>query len=132
MSDNFSVSFGKCAGRYYIKNFKKKYKHHWEVTEDAIIAISARIDNFLGTDTCDTIKCIDNYLIAKLDFAVAGTKESPKKSGCRAILYIDQEVRKVEILLLYHKKDLAHINKNETLAWKSLLSDLYPDYRYLL
>jgi hypothetical protein len=132
MLGSYLVSYGECADRHYIKNFKKKYKHQWDITNDAITALCARIDNLLGTATCDTIKCVDTKVLAKLDFAVAGTKESPKNSGCRAILVVDQEARTVEVLLVYHKHDIEHINKQETLAWRSLLSDLYPEYRTLL
>lgn len=132
MSGSFLVSYGECADRHYIKNFKKKYKRQWNVTSDAIVALCARFDNLLETSTCDVIKSIDDQILVKLDFAVAGTKESPRSSGCRAILLVDQEAKTVEVLLVYHKSDVAHINSQETLAWKALLSDLYPKYRKLI
>lgn len=132
MPGSYLVSYGECADRHYIKGFKKKYKRQWGVTSDAILALCARIDNLLGSATCDVIQALDGKVLAKLDFAVAGTKDGPRNSGCRAILLIDQESRNVEILLVYHKHDIEHINNNETLAWKSLLSDLYPEYRDLL
>ena len=132
MSGSYLVSYGESADRHYIKSFKKKYKHQWDVTSDAILALCARIDNLLGTATCDEIKRTDNRVRAKLDFAVAGTKVSPKSSGCRAILLVDQEARTVEVLIAYHKHDIEHINNNETLAWKSLMNDLYPEHRELL
>lgn len=132
MSSNYSSFYGEHADRHYIKDFKKKYKHRWEITSEAITAICDRIDNTLETATCDTIKCVKRKILAKLDFAIARTKESPKKSGCRAILLIDQEEKTVEILLVYHKKDIEHINNNETLAWKGLVSDLYPNCKELL
>lgn len=132
MSGSYLVSYGECADRHYIKSFKKKYNHQWSITSDAVMALCERIDNVLGTASCDVIKDVDNRLLAKLDFAVAATKVSPKNSGCRAILAVNHEAKTVKILLVYHKDDINHINNNETLAWKSLVSDLYPECRDLL
>lgn len=63
--------------------------------------------------------------LVKLDFAVAGTRISPKASGNRCILYIDEEQRRVEILIAYSKNEIGP--PNETMKWKQLVKEQYKD-----
>ena len=130
---DYEVTFGESFEKHYGKSFLKKHKDkRWGETKKAIVAICARIDAVLQTALCDEIKSLNDCTLAKLDFAIAGTKVSPKNSGCRAILHIDNANHEVTVLIAYHKSDIERINNNETLAWKSLVSDEYPDVRSLL
>lgn len=67
----------------------------------------------------DLIASVGYSKLVKLDFAIAGTRVSPKASGNRCILYINEETRHVEVLIAY--------SKNETTKWKQLLKEQYND-----
>ncbi|MEK9155956.1 MAG: hypothetical protein AAB360_01475 [Patescibacteria group bacterium] len=84
---NYEVEIDQYAEKHFIKVFRKKHKRAWEITETAIIQELHRIDNLLGlTDRAETISCTGQELLAKLDFKIAGTNESAKGSGNRAIV----------------------------------------------
>ena len=69
----------------------------------------------------------DNGLqkIVKLDFAVAGTRISPKASGNRCILYVDEDLRHVEILMAYSKNEIGP--PNETAKWKTVVKSEHSE-----
>jgi hypothetical protein len=130
MEVNYSVTIEDFAERYYIKSFQKKYKAAWETTICSVVAGLARIDMLLQTDKADLIKEVDGIKIIKTDFRVFGTKESPKTSGNRCIIAVDEKRKKVSILLVYTKTDIK--GSNETVWWKKLVSDAYTDYKWVL
>ena len=78
------------------------------------------------TNRLDCIKLSAPYGLFKFDFAVAGTQKSPKKSGNRIILFLDNEQENVNILLIYHKDDLEK-RRSETEAWKYLIKHNFPN-----
>lgn len=79
----------------------------------------------LLTNRADLISAADSHRLAKLDFAIFGLKVSPKSSGNRCILLLDDDMSIVRILLVYSKNDIpAH---NETQAWKSIIKVHYPN-----
>jgi hypothetical protein len=114
---NYSVEFTEYSERHYIKPFKKKYKSKWDGTREIILVICQRIDNILEFDRADLIAQVDEYKLVKLDFAVEGVNKSAKNSGNRCILHINEAERKVQILIVYSKNDIAP--PNETQKWKN-------------
>ncbi len=132
MDENYKVEKGSPFNRFYGKAFQKKYHKRWEVTRDSLEQLCKRIDTVYDLDLCDEIKQVDSKRLLKIDFALAKSGESPKTSGCRLIALSDDENYTVDMLIVYHKTNIEHINNNETLAWKSLVSDLYPEYKDLV
>ena len=127
----YNVSFEPFAERHFIKSFAKKYKSSWTKTRDSIEFMCQHIDNVLKSQRADLIteSSDGNYRLVKLDFAIFGIKVSPKRSGNRCILCVDDEMRLVRVLLVYAKTDLP--SRNETQEWKRLVRDEYKDVREL-
>lgn len=119
VSQNYSCSWSKYAERHYAKVFSKRYKNAWQTTRDDITDVCRRIDSMLMYKRADLI--LDNGLqkIIKLDFAVEGTRMSPKKSGNRCILFVDEDLRHVEVLIAYSKNEIGP--PNETAKWKAVV-----------
>lgn len=117
----YNVVFEPFAERHFMKSFAKKYKSSWVKTRDYIEFMCGRIDNVLESQRADLIaKSSDGcYRLVKLDFAIFGIKVSPKKSGNRCILCVNDKMRLVRVLLVYAKTDLPP--KNETQEWKKLV-----------
>lgn len=124
-SQNYSCSWQEFAERHYAKVFSKKYKHAWLTTRDDLIAVCIRIDRMLELSKADLIATVGEYKLVKLDFAVAGTRISPKSSGNRCILLINEDTHHVDILLAYSKNDIGP--PNETQKWKLLVRNNYPE-----
>jgi len=128
-SPNYSCNWMPFAERHYAKVFSKKYKGTWLTTRNDIIEVAKRIDNMLEYKRADLIASVSYHKLVKLDFAIAGTRVSPKASGNRCILHIDEEVHHVEVLLAYSKNDLGP--PNETSKWKQAIAAEYPDIRQI-
>jgi hypothetical protein len=122
---NYSCSWREFAERHYAKVFSKKYKGAWLTTRDDLISVCMRIDRMLELSRADLIASVDQYKLVKLDFAVAGTRVSPKASGNRCILLVNEDTRHVDILLAYSKNDIGP--PNETQKWKALVNGRYGD-----
>jgi hypothetical protein len=122
---NYDVKFEPFTKRHYIKSFQKKYKGKWLLTELAIHAVCERIDNMLKYNRADLIAEINEFQLVKLDFAVEGTHMSPKASGNRCILFVDNAIRLVRILLVYSKDEISE--PNETQKWKTIIKKEYKD-----
>ena len=123
---DFNVNFSDFSEKHFKKKFQKKYPAKvWEITEKAIIESLKRIYRLKDTDRLDCIKFCEPYGLFKFDFAVAGTQKSPKKSGNRIILFLDNEKEDINILLIYHKDDLEK-RRSETEAWKYLIKNNFP------
>ena len=120
---NYNVTFEDYTKRHYRKNFAKKYKDKWDETENAIISVCEHIDNMLLHSRADLISTVGSYKLIKLDFAVAGTYMSPKASGNRCILFVNEDMRSVRILLVYSKDEICE--PNETQKWKSIIQNKY-------
>ena len=121
----YNVVVEEFAERHFIKFFAKKYKSQWMKTLDNIIFICEHIENVLKTKRADLISASGDYRLVKLDFAIFGLKVSPKKSGNRCIMMVDDKMRTVRILLIYAKTDLP--SKNETQEWKNLVRSEFKD-----
>jgi hypothetical protein len=122
---NYRVQFEPFTERHYIKKFQKDYGDKWLATERAIIAVCERIDNMLQYSRADLISTSGCYKLVKLDFAVEGTRMSPKASGNRCILLVDEDTRTVTILLAYSKNEISP--SNETQKWKNIIKDEYGE-----
>lgn len=123
-SQNFEVVIEEFAERHFVKNFRKKYKDAWDITERAIIASLARVDNLIGKTTqIEIIHSKREHRIAKLDFSVAGTRLSAKSSGNRAIVYINVNSRVCRLLIIYSKNDIC--SPDETQKWKNMMKNNY-------
>ena len=120
----YKVVFEDYSKRHFIKNFEKKYKSRWTKTQDDIIFVCEHVENMLLTKRADLISVADNYRLVKLDFAIFGLKISPKSSGNRCILLLDDDMRTVKVLLVYSKNDIS--THNETLEWKNIIRNQYP------
>lgn len=121
----YKVIFEDYTKRHFIKNFEKKYKSQWDKTLDDIIFVCEHIENMLSTKRADLISEADNCRLVKLDFAIFGLKISPKSSGNRCILFLDDDMGIVKVLLVYSKNDIS--TNNETQAWKNIIKTQYPE-----
>lgn len=126
MSINYSVMVQPFAERYYIKNFRKKYKGAWDATWRAICEELRRFDSLLETSIAETIILSGSVRMAKTEFRVAGTKESRKSSGNRCIVAVHDDIGVVKVLLVYQKTDLG--DGNETTKWKQIIKENYSEY----
>ena len=122
---NYRVQFESFSKRHYINKFQKTYKDKWLATEQIIISVCERIDNMLRYNRADLISSSGCYKLVKLDFAVEGTRVSPKASGNRCILFVDEDTRAVKILLVYSKNEIS--SPNETQKWKNIIKEEYKE-----
>lgn len=121
----YNVVFEEYTKRHFIKNFEKKYKSKWNKTQDNIIFVCEHIENMLFTKRADLISIAENSRLVKLDFAIFGLKVSPKSSGNRCILFLDDDIKLVKVLLVYSKNDIP--TNNETQAWKNIVKSQYSE-----
>ena len=122
---NYSCNWRAFAERHYAKVFSKKYKTSWLTTRNDIDDVCRRIDRMLDFARADLIASVGSNKLVKLDFAVAGTKMSPKSSGNRCILFVDEEQRHVDVLIAYSKNEIGP--PNETVKWKQVIKAEYAD-----
>ncbi|MGH7195602.1 MAG: hypothetical protein ACREGA_02370 [Candidatus Saccharimonadales bacterium] len=125
MEQNYSIEFDIFCERHYVKSFEKKYKSAWPPTRQDIEDVCRRIDKMLEYQRADLIYSVGNYKLVKLDFAVEGTKLSPKSSGNRCILLVDEDFRTIKILLVYSKNDIASPNKTQ--KWQAIIKKQFPE-----
>ena len=121
----YKVIFEDFTKRHFVKNFEKKYKSQWRKTQEDIIFVCEHIENMLRTKRADLISVADGWRLVKLDFAIFGVRVSPKASGNRCILLLDDEMGIVRVLLVYSKNDIP--TKNETQTWKKIVKAQYRD-----
>lgn len=126
----YDVIFTQFTQRYFIKSFRKKYKQAWNVTERALQKQYEYFDILFQKKAAETIIDSPDLKICKTNFTVAGTGTSAKKSGCRCIVAVHKDQKIVHVLLVYHKNNLP--KGNETVQWKKMVKDNYPEYRNLL
>jgi len=122
---NYSCTWAVYAERHYAKVFSKRHKNAWETTRNDITDVCKRIDSMLLYKRADLIYDTGLHKIVKLDFAVAGTRISPKAAGNRCILYINEETHRVEVLLAYSKNEIGP--PNETAKWREVIKVEYKE-----
>lgn len=121
----YSVIFDDYTTRHYVKNFEKKYKNNWAKTLETIRFECEHIESMLSTNRADLISAVDDYRLVKMDFAIFGIKVSPKASGNRCVLFLNDTTKNVTVLLVYSKNDIA--THNETQEWKRIIKNQYPE-----
>src|SRR5690606_16541848 len=104
----------------------------WLSTKQTINDILEKAFGFQQTNLIDIIKYSSekNVGIFKLDFRVAGTNESPKSSGNRAIFALCNNTEKIEVLLVYGK-DHCSKKQSETQWILENVKNNFPEYKYL-
>lgn len=122
---NYNVEFDAFCDRHYIKSFAKKYKTAWDGTQQTIEEVCRRIDAMLEYSRADLISTSGGLKLVKLDFAVEGTRVSPKSAGNRCILVVDEDIRSVRVLMIYSKNDISE--PNETAKWKAVIKAEFPE-----
>ena len=128
MSIKYNVKTEAFTEKHYIKKFRKKYKTHWDSTLKGILKMLEGLDSILDTDIIEQINFYNDLVIFKMEFRVFGTKCSKKSSGNRCILALNNEIKEIRILLVYHKNDIGE--KNETATWKKIIRDNYSNYKF--
>jgi len=83
------------------------------------------IEQHILTDKAETIHASDAGRIIKLYFKVAGTKDSAKSSGNRAIVFLNDRLCVARVLLVYSKEEICE--PNETAKWQKTIDDQYPE-----
>ncbi|MBI4235579.1 hypothetical protein HY604_04750 [Candidatus Peregrinibacteria bacterium] len=111
----------------------KKYKtKKWLSTKQTINDILEKAFGFQQTQLIDIIKYSseENVGIFKLDFRVAGTNDSPKTSGNRAVFSLCNNSGVIKILLVYGKN---HCDKKGTETQWILehIKNNFPEFKYL-
>lgn len=132
----FGISYTHYAESHFLKSFRKAYKgRQWEFTEKSIFQELSRLrmpnNTIQQTNQIDQLKHKGEYWLAKYDFKIATTNISAKASGNRCVVFIDNKMNKVEILLIYGKTDLPK-NKVETAFIYQIIQEQYPNYWLLL
>lgn len=131
LDKKYAVHFESFTERHFIKNFIKKYRERrWSLTKEAIVTILRKPLHFINTEKLETITDADDILVCKLNFAVAGTHKSPKKSGNRCIVAVDKTLAISRVLLVYHKNDLK--GEKETAWWQKMIKNNYSEYKEIL
>ncbi len=130
MSTNYTVVIQPFAEHHYFKSFSRKYRGAWDITWRAVCEELRRFDSLLSTTIAEVITCNGDIRIVKVEFRVAGTRESRKSSGNRCIVAIHGDTGVIKLLLIYHKTDLG--DGNETAKWKQIIKDNYSDYSAML
>ena len=126
-TSNYGVDFEEFTTRHFVKSFEKKYKSNWIKTRDDIVEVCKRIDAMLQLQRADLIGENGSHKLVKLDFAVEGTRISPKASGNRCILHVDEELHVVRVLIVYSKNDISE--PNETVKWKNVIKERFAEVR---
>jgi hypothetical protein len=129
----FTVEFSIYSEKHFCKDFFKKYKPKmWLNTKQSINDILERSYGFLQTDLIDLIKYSNNEDIGifKLDFKVAGTNQSPKSSGNRAVFALNNQTATIKVLLVY-SKDHCKKGQSETQWIHEHIKLNFPEYKNL-
>lgn len=128
----YRVVFEKRTERYYIKNFSRKYKSAWDKTLRGLyleftfphLLFQKTIGEEIATSIDGTVK------ICKTEFKIIGTEVSRHASGNRCIIVINEKENEVRVLLVYHKSDIVK-SGSETVAWKQIIRENFPQYSTL-
>lgn len=126
-SINYAVIFERFTERHFIRSFAKKYKGAWDFTMKLLRQEFEQIDLLFLKNIAETIIDTKDIKICKTEFKISGTPQSRHGSGNRCIVAVHKDTCKVCVLLVYGKSDLC--GHNETMEWKMLVRENYPEYR---
>lgn len=128
----YKVIITEYAERHFIKAFSKRYNNAWDKTMNAINEMLNRMDMLVKTSLVKRIHISGNRYIAKYEFKIAWSKESPKTSWNRIIIYVDEGKKEVQILLLYTKTDIQWWKETE--RWEKQVKqnhkEIYSIFNY--
>jgi len=125
-SGRYLVQFDPYTKRHYIKNIAERYSdRQWQATQKAIEFVLGHIEQHILTDKAEIIHASDAGRIIKLYFRVAGTKDSAKGSGNRAVVFLDDKLYVARVLLIYSKEEICE--PNETAKWQKIIDDQFPE-----
>lgn len=128
----YNVITTEYAERHFIKTFVRKYGNVWDKTMNAINEMLSRIDMFIRTSKAERIHISENCYIAKCEFKIVWSNESPKTSWNRIIVYVDESEKEIQILLIYTKTAVQWANET---AWrqkqiKENHKEIYSKFNY--
>ena len=121
----YRVEFDNYTKRHFEKSFEKKYRGRWEETRGDIVRYCERIEKTIMSNRAKLISSRGHYRLAKMYFTVIGTRLSPKASGNRCILVVDDKRKMVRILLVYSKHDISTVH--ETAEWKKIIKEQFHE-----
>jgi hypothetical protein len=113
-NEDYRVFFSPYAERYFMKQYAKEYKaKRWGVTLDSIFQDLKRVHSLQLTQQVDELKRGKGCKLFKYDFAVAQSEVSPKASGNRCVVFLDENRHRLDVLMVFHHKYLPK-NVHET------------------
>lgn len=122
----YLVQFDPYTKNHFIKSITKRYSsRQWQATRKSLEFVLEHIDQHILTDKARTIHASDVSRIVKLYFKIAGTKDSARGSGNRAIVFLDDTLRTARVLLVYSKKEICQ--PNETVKWQKVINEQFPE-----
>jgi hypothetical protein len=122
----YLVQFDPYTKNHFIKSITKRYSsRQWQATRKSLEFVLEHIDQHILTDKARTIHASDIGRIVKLYFKIAGTKDSARESGNRAIVFLDDTLHIARVLLVYSKKEICQ--PNETVKWQKAISEQFPE-----
>ena len=122
----YLVQFDPYTKNHFIKSITKRYSsRQWQATRKSLEFVLEHIDQHILTDKARTIHASDVGRIVKLYFKIAGTNDSAKGSGNRAIVFLDDTLHITRVLLVYSKKEICQ--PNETVKWQKVISEQFPE-----
>jgi hypothetical protein len=132
MSTKYSVSVEDFAKGHYIEKIERKYnKKAFDIPWATFGLLLQKIDLLLQKSTANEITDAKaDVVICKIEFKIL-PKESAKGSGNRCIVAKHVDTGEVKILFVYNKSYTPK-KQSETVWWKSVIKDNYPEYRDLI
>jgi len=122
----YLVQFDPYTKNHFIKSITKRYSsRQWQATRKSLEFVLEHIDQHILTDKARTIHASDVSRIVKLYFKIAGTKDSARGSGNRAIVFLNDKLCVARVLLIYSKKEICE--PNETVKWQKVIDDQFPE-----
>lgn len=122
----YLVQFDPYTKNHFIKSITRRYSsRQWQATRKSLEFVLEHIDQHILTDKAKTIHVSDAGRIVKLYFKIAGTNDSAKGSGNRAIVFLDDTLHIARVLLVYSKKEICQ--PNETVKWQKVISEQFPE-----
>lgn len=121
---NYVVLVSEYAKKHFMKSFIRKYKT-WDATFIEINNMLSHIDTFLLSTKAEKIHICDSWYLAKCEFKIVWSNESAKTSWNRIIVFVDEERKHSEILLIYSKTDVPWAN--ETTWWEQEIKNNHKE-----
>lgn len=85
----------------------------------------SHIDTFLLSTKAEKIHICDSWYLAKCEFKIVWSNESAKTSWNRIIVFVDEERKHSEILLIYSKTH--YWGNNETTWWEQEIKNNHKE-----